>query len=214
MITIQGLLLLVGVGFDFSSDADHDFDLDADADVGIGIGEHADHGVFDVDSGHDGHGHDWDHDWSFGKLLSPLGVGKIPLSIIWETYFLGFGMSGFTVSFILSQFFAASFWFLLLTIPLGLVSGWHLTKLGAKLIIPLLKTSGVAESQRDIIGRTGKVTSLEVTDKWGEIALNINGSTNHMIVASDTQDLQKGEQVIVVGYDEDLKRPIISRLKA
>jgi hypothetical protein len=230
MITIQGLLLFVGIGLDFDGDADHDFDLDADVDADVdvdvdvdvdaGIAGHAGHGVFDIDHDHDhdfDHGHDFDHDaagWSFGKLLSPLGVGKIPLSIVWETYFLGFGISGVTLSFLLSKFFAASFWFLGATIPLSLVFGWHITKLAAKAVVPLLKTSGVAESERDIVGRIGKVTSLGVDNEWGEVELNVNGSINHMIVVTDGDTLGRGDQVVVTDYDSEKKRPIVTRLKA
>ena len=224
MITIQGLLLLVGVGFDFDGDADLDLDADIDADVDLdldvdsgGIAGHADHGVFDIDHDHDfDHGHDFDHDagWSFGKLLSPLGVGKIPLSIVWETYFLGFGISGVTLSFLLSKFFAVSFLFLGATIPLSLVFGWHITKLAAKAVVPLLKTSGIAESERDIVGRIGKVTSLGVDDKWGEVELNVNGSINHMIVVTDGDTLGRGDQVVVTDYDTEKKRPVVNRLKA
>jgi hypothetical protein len=228
MITIQGLLLFVGIGLDFDGDADHDFDLDADVDADVdinvdvdadaGIAGHAGHGVFDIDHEHDfDHDHDFDHgagSWSFGKLLSPLGVGKIPLSIVWETYFLGFGMGGVTASFVLSQFFAVSYWFLLLTVPVSLVIGWHVTKLAAKAVVPLLKTSGIAESEQDIVGRVGKVTSLGVDSEWGEVELNVNGSINHVIVVSDGDNLEQDDRVVVSDYDFEKKRPVVSRLKA
>ena len=206
---------MVGVGFDFDSDADHDIELDADIDADVGVDlatpSHADHGVFDADFDHD---HNIEPEFSLGRLLSPLGVGKVPLSIVWQTYFLAFGISGFISSFILSKFFELAFWYFIVTLPLALVAGWHLTKLVAKITIPLFKTSGIAESDRDIQGRIGFITSLSVDDNWGEARLNINGSTNHMAVVTDETDLKQGDQIVVVGYDEEKKRPIVNRLKA
>ena len=206
---------MVGIGFDFDGDADHDFELDADVDADVGIDlatpSHADHGVFDADFDHD---HDIGTEFSIGRLLSPLGVGKVPLSIVWQTYFLTFGVSGFISSFVLSKFFELAFWYFFITVPLALVAGWHLTKIIAKITVPLFKTSGIAESDRSIIGRIGFVTSLGIDDKWGEARLNVNGTTNHMVVVSDETDLKRGDKIVVVDYDEEKKRPIVNRLKA
>lgn len=204
MFLLQSLLIMfTGIGLDF--DADHDVDLDADID-------------FDVSSFHVDHDIDLDHDFDFslGKFLSPIGVGQIPLSIVGYAYSLSFGVTGIATSFALAQFFTLTWWLLFITIPLSLVAGWHITKQTVKLIYPLLKTSGAADSKRSVIGQTGKITSLKVTKKYGEATFTLNNTINHMIITIDDENesLTKGDDVIVTGYDEETKRPIVSRIKA
>lgn len=206
MFILQLLLLMVaGIGFDF--DADYDADLDADVDVDIDVSTlHVDYDA-DLD-------HDFDADgFSLGKFLSPIGVGHVPLSIVGYAYSLSFGVTGIATSFALAQFFALTWWLLFITIPLSLVAGWHATKHTIKLIIPLLKPSGAADCKRSVVGQTGKVTSLKVTDNWGEAVFMINGSINHMaIIPHDNEQIKKGDEVIVTGYDEEINRPIVSRV--
>lgn len=209
MFLLQSLLILfTGIGLDF--DADHDVDLDADIDFDADVSSfHVDHDI-DLD-------HDFEHDgFSLGKFLSPIGVGQIPLSIVGYAYSLSFGVTGIATSFALAQFFALTGWFLFITIPLSLVAGWHITKQTVKLIFPLLKTSGAADSKRSVIGQTGKITSLKVTKKYGEATFTLNNTINYMVITIDDENesLTKGDDVIVTGYDEETKRPIVSRLKA
>jgi len=220
MFFLQLILLLVtGIGLDF--DADHDVDLDVDANLDFDADVsalHLDHDALHLDHDHD-FDHDFDHDgFSLGKFLSPIGVGHVPLSVVGYAYSLSFGITGIATSFALAQFFALTWWLLFITIPLSLVAGWHITKHTIKLILPLLKTSGAADSKRSVVGQTGKVTSLEVTNNWGEAVFTINGLINHMAVIPDNPDnnepIKKGDSVIVTGYDEEAKRPIVSRLKA
>lgn len=205
MFIIQLLLLLfTGVGFDL--DADHDVDLDADLDIHTGL--HIDHDV-DIDLDHD-----LDH-FSLGRFLSPLGVGQVPLSIVGYTYSLSYGVAGIAGSFMLAQFFALSWWFLAITLPLSMLVGWHATKKVITLIIPLLKTSGTAACKKSVIGKTGKVTSTKVTNSFGEAALRVNNVVNHMIVLTeDNEPIHKGDEIIVTGFDETSQRPIVSKIKA
>lgn len=216
------LLLVAGVGFDF--DADHDVDLDADLDldmdvdldvdvpIGVGVDAHS------IAVGGDGveFDHHIDPDgFSLGKFLSPLGVGQVPLSVVWNAYALSFGISGVALSVLLAKFFAVSFWFLGLTIPLAIVFGWHATKRASRLVMPLLKTHGIAECKSDAVGRTGKVTSLKIDDKWGEAVVTINGQSNHVIVrAVDDEVIEQGSDIVIVGYDEEMKRPIVGKVRA
>jgi hypothetical protein len=220
MFFIQATLLLVaGVGLDF--DADHDVDLDADidvdldvdvdVDVDVGVDVNHDLDIHDFDVDHDV---DIDHDFSLGRALSPLGVGQVPLSIVFYAYALSFGIGGIASSFLLSQIFAASLWFLFLTIPISLVIGWHATKHSVKFVAPLLKTSGAAECKRDIVGREGRITSINADEKFGEAVIMINGASNHVIIQTDNEIIEKHTPIVVIDFDEESKRPIVSRLKA
>ena len=215
MFIIQAALLLIaGVGVDFDADhdvdldADVDLDLDVDADIDVDVNHDLDIHDFDVD-------HDVDHDFSLGRALSPLGVGQVPLSIVFYAYALSFGVGGVATSFLMSQLFTAALWFLFITVPVSLVIGWHVTKHSIKFVAPLLKTSGIAEDMSSIVGRSGRVTSMQVTDKFGEAAITINGALNHVIVKTfDDEIIEKNSPIVVVDFDKESKRPIVTRMKA
>jgi hypothetical protein len=120
-----------------------------------------------------------------------------------------------TLSVILAKVFAVSFWFLGATIPLSLIFGWHVTKRASKLVMPLLKTHGIAERKSDVVGRVGRVTSLTVDEDWGEAVITINGQSNHMIVrAVDDEIIEKDSEIVIVDYDKEKSRPIVGRIKA
>jgi hypothetical protein len=86
MLSLQLLLMLIaGVGFDFDADVDHDFDLDHDLDV-------------DADA---------DTQGIASKILTPLGVGEVPTSIVWQAFFLSFGAAGVGGTFLVSQWLLA-----------------------------------------------------------------------------------------------------------
>lgn len=189
MVILQLLLLLVaGIGFDF--DFDHgeiDVDVDLDADV-------------DIDS----------EGFSLAKFLNPIGLGYIPLSIIWYTYGLSFGVVGIITTFVLAKFNPVALWFLAASIPISIFVGWHITKYVVRFIAPLFKTTGVAEDVYDLVGRSGKITSLQADENYGEITISLNGTVNHMIVKTNGETLLRGATVVVTNIDPDSKRPIVT----
>jgi hypothetical protein len=203
MGVLQALLLFVGgIGLDFDGDADLDLDVEVDA---IDVDLDAD---VDIDADVEPGG------ISLAKLLSPIGLGRIPLSIIWYAYSVGFGVSGLVGSYILAHLFPIAVWFLAATIPFGIVCGWHFTKHSVRFIAPFLRTSGLAEASSEMIGRMGRVTSLQADGEWGEAVFTVNGATNHVIVRTDDEVLNKDTEIIIVDYDKEKKRPVVGRLKA
>jgi hypothetical protein len=186
MVILQLFLLVVaGISLDF--DLDHDTDLDVDTDIDV------------------------DGDFSLSKILSPIGVGRIPLSIVWYALGLSFGVSGLVTTFALSQFFPLQNWFLLATIPVSLLLAFQITKRVVRIVAPVFKTTGSAETYLDLIGRQGKVTSPEASESYGEISVMLNGSINHTIVKTSGETLQQGCSVVVIDVDKTSNRPIISK---
>jgi len=187
MIAVQLLLLLVaGIGLDF--DFDHDHDVDGDLDI------------IDTDG------------ISLAKFLNPIGVGHVPLSIIWYAYGLSFGVIGIVSTFLLNKLYPITWWFLAGTIPAGVVFGWFFTKHVIRFIAPLFKTSGDAEDLYDLIGRSARITSLEANSTFGEVVIQINGTINHMAIKTSGEILQQGVEVIVTDIDRESKRPIVSSI--
>src|SRR5580704_15943982 len=84
LLQVTGLLGLIAGG----GEADHDVDHDVDHDI-----EHdAEH---DADGDHDG---DANERSLAAAALGAMGVGTIPLSMIWQTFALAFAASGFAMN--------------------------------------------------------------------------------------------------------------------
>src|SRR4051812_19990507 len=87
LLQASGLLGLVAG--DADHDADTDLEADADADGDLDADGDVDH---DVDSDHDVD--DVDAKSAVWGLLATVGVGRLPTSIIWQTFAMTFGMTG------------------------------------------------------------------------------------------------------------------------
>lgn len=178
---------LLGGGFhDSDADVDAHVDVDAHADV------HADvHADADVDA--EAHGHtlvqgdeteffsdsDADHHADahidspglMAKIIVFMGVGKVPLSLIWSMFFITWGISGITCNTLLYVIMGPSIfykitWFA--SIPAAFVAATALTKGIVHLWIKFLPThEPTASKPTDLIGARGSVLSETVTDEYG-----------------------------------------------
>ena len=204
--TMQLLLLLVG-GISFDLDADMDVDLDVDVDLDMDVDLDADVDVdADVDAGGHGGG-----PGLLVTVLSPLGLGKVPLTILLQAFGLSWGLTGGLTSYALfAQYGQPVPWFLAVTIPASLAGGAIGTKLLVRMLAPLFKVTGKAESHADLIGRLGRVTSLQVDAEYGEVCLETNGTPNYVVVRGQGELSKRGDTVIVVGFDVGAQRPVVA----
>lgn len=188
MLFIQLLLLVVaGIGFDFDFDADTDADVDVDVDVDAEVEQ-----------------------FSIGRMLSPLTLGYVPLSIVLYAYGLSFGVTGIALTFALSNYLPLGFLSLAATIPTSFIVGWFVTKRSVRIVAPLFKTSGLAEDAFYLIGRKGVITSSKADGDFGEIAIKLNESINHMVVKTSGEVLARNTEVVVTAID-DSNRPIVAK---
>ncbi|MGE0712792.1 MAG: hypothetical protein AB7N76_34195 [Planctomycetota bacterium] len=225
---LQVALLLIGgisvgleadadVDLDVDVDADVDLDVDVDADVDLDVDVDADVDLdADVDVDADGDADaDLDADaHSPGivllKLLEPLGVGKVPLSVVGQAFGLSFGMAGLASSYALhAQLGELGALQLAITLPISFVAACLLTQRLVRLVLPFLRVSGQAESAQDLVGKRGRVTSLRVDGEFGEVVLTVNGAPSYVFVRSGGEPIDRDAEVVVVAYDRDLQRHVV-----
>jgi len=142
LLSASGVLGLLAGGGDSDGDTDHEVDHDVDADGGDADadGHDADHDA-DGDDGDDGDDNE-SEGRGFGAIaFGPLGVGKIPFSIIWQTYALVFAVIGLAVN----QRFAATdgsvpMRALMFSGPIALAAGYGAVAALARFLGPMLSS--------------------------------------------------------------------------
>lgn len=193
LLQATGVLGLLAGGGDHDADVDADMDADADADV-----DH-DH---DVDADHD---HDVDADGrGIGAvLLGPLGFGRIPFSLVWQTYAIVFAITGFVLNMGSASPPIAS---LLWTVPISLVTGYVGVAALARVLGPVLSSRAQeATTRAELVGQVGVVISSRVTADFGEV--RVKDKSGHEIriickLAAGVREPKEREQVVFVEYDE------------
>jgi membrane protein implicated in regulation of membrane protease activity len=157
----------------------HDADAgDAHDDAG---GEHdADHDA-DHDQEHD---HDQDHDQEQGRswaatALGPLGFGKLPFSLIWQTFAVVFAAAGFALNArYIEQTGGPPLVTLAWTLPASFLSGYLAVALTARILGPVFAPKRQeATSRAELVGQIGVVISTRVDEEFGEV--RIRDKTGH-----------------------------------
>ncbi len=207
LLQLTGVLGLIAGsgGGDSDADAGVDHDVDVDQDV-------------DGDASHDAdEDHDANHDHAHGAhnrglavaALAPLGLGQIPLSLIWQTFCLVFAGTGLLLN---SHYLAAGgqppSYTLAWTAPASILAGYFGVAGVAKVLGPLLSSKGQeATSRAQLVGQIGVVISSQVDRAFGEV--RIRDKTGHDIrlvcKLADTAKRapREQEQVVVVDYEPE-----------
>ena len=204
LIQMSGLLGLLAGG-DHDGDSDHDVDASADHDVDADADHDLDH---DADADHD-HDADQENGQSAGQgFLVGLGVGKVPLSIIWQTFAVAFGLFGIIGNTIyLSYARALPPYTLAWTVPIALVLGYIVTRrLGRVLARVASDPRHEATTRKELVGHTGVVISSKISSEFGEVRLM--DKTGHVLrIICRTREseptIAEGREVVIVEYEKD-----------
>lgn len=212
-LQLSGILGLLAGGGDHEGDADHEVDgHDADADA-------------DADADHEGGDHDADHDADndsdseseqeqenaghFGKdVLSGMGVGTMPLSIVWQSFAVCFALGGISVNSVyLARTGALPTSALLWSAPVALVFAYVTTRLVSKVFGRFAPKPGkTSTSRRDLVGKTGIVISSTVGAEFGEVRItDATGNVLRVIcrVLPGEESIAEGREVVFVEHDRD-----------
>ncbi len=200
LLQVTGVLGLIAGGGD--GDADGDVDHDVDADVDHDVDGDADH---DADADHE---HAGDRGWGVAAL-APLGVGKIPFSVIWQTYALAFAATGFGLNLrYLGTAQTVPLLTLAWTLPASLVGGYVAVALVARLLGPVLSSKDQeATSRAQLVGQIGVVISSQVDQEFGEV--RIRDKTGHdvrvicKLPKGTTKPVAEHKSVVVVDYEPE-----------
>jgi len=188
-------------------DADVDADVDADADVDGDVD--ADH---DVDAGHDA---DADHDADGGGgmgwqgALSFFGVGRVPLMVVWVTFFI---FAGFTGIFVNSSIFvnhAGAFpaWGFGASSGASLGVGLVAVRLFSRLAAKFVDVGGHGATRKhELSGKSGIVASTKLDQQFGEVRVRDargNELLLHGRLHGSEPALSRGQKVVLVDFDHD-----------
>ncbi len=205
LIQMSGVLGLLAGG-DHDGDADHDVDAGHDADA------HGD-ASHDADADHDA---DQENGSSVG-LLAGLGVGRVPLSIIWQTYAVAFGLAGILGNTIyLGYTRSLPSTTLTWTLPFALVFGYLVTRrLGRVLARVAADPRHEATTRQELVGHTGVVISSRISSEFGEVRLmDKTGHTLRIICRTRDSEptIAEGREVVIVEYDKEGDRLFVAPL--
>jgi hypothetical protein len=201
---LGGLFYLLMMMAGFLGDHDHDLDVDHGVDLG-----------HDVDVGHDAHfDHDADHDvdaadqdasWII-QVLSFLGLGKIPISILIMCSCFIWGLSGWISNQTIQWVGLDPAYLAWLSVLVALFVTSFLTRgfaLALAKIMPTTETYGV--SDRMLFGRKAKAL-FDITPTFGIARLYDEHGTLHDVacrVGKDEEVIPRGTNVILAVFSPE-----------
>lgn len=168
-------------------------------------GDHeADH---DVDADHDVPGDADTEQPGFGDLVfGPLGLGRLPFSIIWQTYAVVFAVTGLMINLrYLGDPSGPPLLALAWSLPAALLAGYAAVALLARFLGPLFATKEQeATSRAELVGHIGVVISSRVTAEFGEIRIRDKSGHDLRVVcrlAEGSAPPTEKQRVVVVDYE-------------
>ena len=215
LLSASGLLGLLGGDHDGGDDVDG---ADADGHDVDGHETEADH-----DGGHDDSDHDADHDEDAGRaglasfLLAPLGIGKLPFSLIWQVFGATFALTGLGLNArYLDMGHGPPLVSLAWTMPIALSAGYGVVAALARLLGPVLVNKlAEATSRAELVGHVGTVISTKVDEAFGEV--RFRDKTGHDLrvvckLARGHRPASEKDEVVVVDHDEKAGVLYVARL--
>jgi hypothetical protein len=151
-----------------------------------------------------------------GGFLAGLGVGQVPMSLVWQTFALSFGLLGIVTNSLVymgtGHLPAVA---LALSLPVSLGGGYGITR-GITRAILKVATIQEAASQRDLIGLSGIVVTGKVDEEFGEIRVKLpdgNVVQVHCRVMEGEKPILQHEPVVIVEYNRTQDRIYVARVE-
>jgi hypothetical protein len=184
IVQASGVLgMLGGADMDAETEADADADSDADQDVGAAP--------------------------SLARaLISPLGIGRIPLTLTIEVAGVLFGSAGLALN---APFIASAggppLISLAWTVPAGLIAAYGGSALLARLLTPIVDDRAqAATTRRELIGLAGTVISSRIDRDFGEVRIRDRSGHDLRVVCrlapAEPKPLDEHEECVIVDVDD------------
>jgi len=195
--------LISGIGD--MGDANHDVDMEVgDAHIHIPEGLHVDgqvvvHGdhTHDVEGGSSASG--WD------KVLSAIGLGRIPVTLVIQAFLFLFGIIGFGLNLALRPYLVHPEVYLWFSFPAALIGGVVGTSLLARPLGRLLpKNESFSSNPASFLGQgadafyriTGESGAVRITDEVG-----FPRELKVRLLPGEPDPIEKGERILLTHYD-------------
>ncbi len=208
-LQLSGVLGLLAGG-------DHDADADGDAD---GDGDAEASGDHDADGDHEADGASGAAPASHGfSVGADLGVGRVPLSILWQTYAFAFAFAGLATNIAMwSARRALPLSTLALSLPVSLAFGYAVTRFVGRVVGRVVSDpEAEVTSRAGLVGRVGVVISSKVDGEFGEVRIPVR--TGHVVrvtalVHDNEAPIEEQREVVVVEYDRARDRLYVAPLE-
>jgi len=229
-----GLLYLViysvsGLSFGDALDAEADADahVDAEAHAEMSAEVHAEgefHAepdaevqteIVDADADHeaeheaDAHEHDSN---SIADVLTWLGLGKAPLTILITVLLITWGLAGFFIN--LGLWGSMGGWVWIVSVPAAAIISLGVTHLAGRAFARLMPASaGNAPPKTSLVGRVGEAL-YNIDHKFGLAAVRDPKGELYQVpcrIYPDRPVIPKGDKVLLVDYDTDEKLFYVAR---
>jgi hypothetical protein len=181
------------MGLDHHLELSHDFDHDVGHDLGHG-GGHTTHEAGD----HGGLG--------FMQVFTLLGVGKVPMALIFMSLSVTWGFIGWTSNQVLGSLITSPAVFVPISVVLALMGSFFLTRYVALLfsrLIPNVETYGVTSER--LVGKTGEAR-YPISETFGEALVRDRYGQLHQVTCRTLpgkEAIPSGSKVILYQYDSD-----------
>lgn len=153
----------------------------------------------------------------FALALAPLGKGKLPWSLLWQSFAVIFAVTGYAANARYLREATVPLRSLFWTVPLALLVAYACVALLARLLGPVFSSDAdLATSRKDLVGELGVVISTRVTAEFGEVRFrDKSGHDVRLVCALDhgSRVPHEGEHVVVVGLDPHRDRVLVAPLE-
>lgn len=215
---LLAVLQLIGLGGDADGEADAEADFDHDVDLESEVD--LDH---ELDSDLEGEA-DADGDAEIDSAtpspfswLAFLGAGKAPMLVVLLILFGAIGIVGWVMNGLLQSLFGTYPGLAFIgVLPVTLITaGWVSSRIARFIGQALPPLSTTATDAQALVGRRGVVISPFVDDHYGLVHLRNAGGTLISVFAVTRAEatLKRGEQVVLVVYDDQQRHYQVTRAK-
>ncbi len=188
---VYWLVSTIGI-FDFDTDVDVDVDIDAD---------------MDVNSGSSG---------LFSSILSFVNASEVPLMLILTLINVYMWAIAMLTNHVLNPENIS--WLALVLFGLNFIISVILTRYTTKPLAPLfVSLQDDTEKALPLVGQTGKVKSRVIDHKYGQVEIPRDKDSPALInckLSETDQPMVRGEDVLVVKYEESSQRYIVRSLSS
>lgn len=187
---------------DVDADLDHEIDADAEADVDTDAADHGGEtdGVHDADAG---------GMLGWHTALSYFGVGRVPLMVVWVTFFIFAGFAGIFVNSSIFVRHAGEFptWGFVASSGTSLAIGLAAVRFFSRAAARFVDVGGRGSTRKhELAGKRGVVASVKLDQQFGEVRVRDargNELLLHGRLQEDGRALARGEKVVLIDYDHE-----------
>lgn len=176
------------------------------------------HEIGGHDFGHAGHGHEAgasnEHDPMIFRALNVLGIGKAPMTIVFQVFLILFGVGGLCANMVFqSMKMPPSVFFPISAIIGGVVTLVLTGRIAAAVGRLIPQSESYATTKHDWAGLTG-MSVVTIDQNGGSVQIkDALGTVHQPLARCKTGSIARGKEVLLEEYDVDGDYYVVSEIK-